>query len=112
MSYTDNQILEEYNNLRVNLETARRTYKDKFAKLQADIQAKLNPKYYEQLGIVVEELTAEHWLPSLYAKDFDKQAYDKEREETNNFMQRLHDFKEELKNKAAEEMGLNSNGVV
>ena len=62
MSYTDKQIIEEYNNLRVKLETARGKYKEKFAKLKEDIESKLDPKYYDELGIVIDDLTAEHSL--------------------------------------------------
>lgn len=106
MSYTDKEIEEKFNKLKESLAVQRETTKKEFEQFKNNLETKLDPKYYEKLGINIEEMTAQHWLPHLYIEPFDGDAYEEERKRAQEFFDGIAEIKETLKNEAAKEMGM------
>lgn len=106
MSYTDKEIKERYDEMKVKIATAREATRKEFDIFRESLKNGLDPKYCEELGIDIENLTAEKWLPHLYSEPYDGEKYEEERKQAEEKFEVIRRFKEGLKEKAAEAMGI------
>lgn len=103
--FTDKEILDKYNEIKIKIATIGNTTKQDFKRFQEELKG-LPTEYVTELGIDIDNFTAEKYLPHLYIEPFDGDAYEEERQAALVVMNKITRLKEELKNKAAEKMGM------
>ena len=105
MAYSSEEILERYKSLQIKIGSTAETTKKAFDTFRDKLKD-VPQEYLDKLGIVIEDMTAEKVLPSLYKEPFDGKAYEAERQAFLKVKAKLDAFVESLKDQAAKEMGL------